>query len=157
MTSLRVLVVEDDAAQVHMLRSMLQTAGHVVTATFGRGDDPGLPAAVADVDVAVIDLTLPGVSGIELIRRLLDQRPELPVLVLSSSSHSAAITEALLAGALGYIVKGARMQELLDAVALVSKRKPALSSQAQAVLKLEEARGKPGDVDAAVARVKRFL
>ena len=79
------------------------------------------------------------------------------MLVLSASSHSAAITEALLAGALGYIVKGTRMQELLDAVSLVAKRKPALSPQAESALKLESALKARGNVDAVVERLKRFL
>jgi DNA-binding response OmpR family regulator len=152
-TPLRVLLVEDDADQRRMLRTALTRAGHSIGLECERGDDPALAEDV-DVDVAVVDLTLPGLSGVEVIRGLLDRRPSLPVLVLSSSSHGNAVTEALLAGALGYIVKGTRLQDLTDAVQMVARRHPALSPEAQTAL---SSRSSSADVERALARVRRWL
>jgi two-component system response regulator PhoP len=152
-TPLRVLLVEDDDDLRKMLRAALVRAGYSIGLECDRGDDPALTADV-DVDVAVVDLTLPGLSGVEVIRGLLDRRPSLPVLVLSSSSHGSAVTEALLAGALGYVVKGARLQDLTDAVQMVARRQPALSAEAQAAL---SSRTSSADVERALARVRRWL
>jgi DNA-binding NarL/FixJ family response regulator len=148
---LRVMVVEDDATQRHVLVTMLEHAGHVVVLAAERGDDPAI--LEADIDVAVIDLNLPGRSGTELIRALLDRQPVLPVLVLSASSDGAAVAEALLAGALGYVVKGARPSEVVDAVELVARRTPAFSPQAQAVLPPSHEH----DVEKNLARLRKFL
>ena len=116
---LRTLIVEDDADLRRIMRVSLEKRGHSVAAEVERGDDPHIARVVADV--AVVDLGLPGKSGVEVIRALRDRN--VPVLVLSSSAHSAAVTEALLAGALGYVVKGARLNEVIDALELVAARK----------------------------------
>ena len=125
--SLSVLVVEDDPSQREMLRVSLEARGHVVSCEVARGDDDKLRAHTADV--AVVDLGLPGKSGIDVIRELRDARPDLPVLVLSASAHNAAITEALLAGALGYVVKGARLLDVVDAVELVAKKQQVMPAR----------------------------
>lgn len=149
--TLRVIVVEDDADQRRLITSMLTRAGHTIALACERGDDPAV--LDTEADVALIDLSLPGRSGVELIRALLDKRPTLPVLVVSASSHSAAITEALLAGALGYVVKGARLHEVVDAVEMISRRTPAFSPEAQAVLKDP----RDANVEKALARLRKFL
>jgi len=117
--ALRALIVEDDAATRQLMKLTLEKRGHVVACDTGRGDDPAINAV--DVDVALVDLGLPGKSGLDVIRALTDRR--VPALVLSASAHSAAVTEALLAGALGYIVKGSRLSDVVDAVELVADRK----------------------------------
>jgi DNA-binding NarL/FixJ family response regulator len=121
---LRVLIVEDDETQSHMLRKSLNMRGHVVVHAADRGDDPLLASVQADV--GVVDLSLPGKSGVEVIRALHARAVPLPVLVLSASAHSAAVTEALLAGALGFVVKGTRLSEVIDAVELVAQKKQVL-------------------------------
>ncbi|OGQ26731.1 MAG: hypothetical protein A2138_23300 [Deltaproteobacteria bacterium RBG_16_71_12] len=145
------MVVEDDADQRRLITSMLSRAGHTIALVAERGDDPAI--LETEIDVAVVDLGLPGRSGVELIRALLDKRPLLPVLVVSASSHSAAITEALLAGALGYVVKGSRLHEVVDAVELIAHRTPAFSPEAQAVL----ANPRDANVEKALARLRKFL
>lgn len=127
MRTLHVLVVEDDPSQRKMLRTSLEARGHSVAYECERGDDPQLCEHKADV--AVVDLALPGKTGIEVIRELRDHRPDLPVLVLSATAHNAAITEALLAGALGYVVKGARLFDVVDAVELVAKKQQVLPAR----------------------------
>lgn len=148
---LRVMVVEDDADQRRLIASMLTRAGHLVVLAAERGDDPAILSTAADV--VVVDLGLPGRSGVEVTRALIDKHPLLPVLVVSASSHAAAITEALLAGALGYVVKGARLHEVVDAVELIARRTPAFSTEAQAVLSSSG----NDNVEKALARLRKFL
>ncbi len=151
METLRVMVVEDDADQRRLITSMLTRAGHTVALAAERGDDPAILST--EVDVAVVDLGLPGRSGVEVIHALLDQHPLLPVLVVSAASHGAAVTEALLAGALGYVVKGAKLHEVVDAVELIARRTPAFSPEAQVVL----ADPRVANVEKALARLRKFL
>ncbi len=145
------MVVEDDASQRRLLTAMLEHAGHHVCLAAARGDDPAILAQ--ELDVAVVDLSLPGRSGADVIRALIDRQPHLPVLVVSAASDSAAISEALLAGALGYVVKGARPSEVVDAVELVARRTPAFSPEARAVMEPSHEVG----VEKAMARLRKFL
>lgn len=116
--SLRVLIVEDDLASSRLLRLSLEKRGHTVVAEAACGDDAQISSV--NVDVAVVDLGLPGRGGGDVIRALLDHDPALAVLVLSASAYGTAVIEALLAGARGYIVKGARLADIVDAVELVA-------------------------------------
>ena len=143
---LRVLVVEDDAAQRHILRLSLEKRGHRVVLEATRGDDARILQTAADV--AVIDIGLPGKSGIEVIRALRATTSAvrvrgLPVLVLSASAHSAAVTEALLAGALGYVVKGARISDIVDAVEVVADKKQVLPAHPRADTPAAGSPGRP--------------
>lgn len=149
--ALRVMLVEDDADQRRLMTVMLERAGHCVTLAAERGDDPAI--LEQDIDVAVIDLNLPGRRGTDLIRALLDKQPLLPVLVVSAASDGGAVSEALLAGALGYVVKGTRPSEVVDAVELVARRTPAFSPQAQAVMRPSS----EASVEKAMARLRKFL
>lgn len=68
------------------------------------------------VDLAVVDVSLPGVSGIELTRRLLQHSPDLPVLMLSMHSESLYAERALVAGARGFLMKQAATEQLVEAI-----------------------------------------
>ncbi len=125
--TLRVLLIEDDAAQRHMLRLSLEKRGHQVAGEIARGDDDAIVGCSADV--AVVDLGLPGRSGVDVTRVL--RARDVPVLVVSASAHSATVTEALLAGALGYIVKGARLGDIVDAVECVARREQVIPASAR--------------------------
>jgi two-component system, NarL family, invasion response regulator UvrY len=72
-------------------------------------------------DLAILDLNLPGISGLELLRRLLQDRPALSVLVLSMHAEPLYAACAIEAGAKGYISKNASPEELLTAVRRVAR------------------------------------
>lgn len=67
-------------------------------------------------DVAVVDLMMPGLSGLELIRQVRQVRPETRAVVLSMYSDAGYVSEALRVGASGYVLKGAQPEELLRAI-----------------------------------------
>jgi two-component system response regulator NreC len=75
-------------------------------------------------DVLLLDISMPGIGGIETTRRLHAAQPELRILVLTVHEDESLLREALRAGALGYIIKRAADGELLDALRAVSRGDP---------------------------------
>ncbi|MBP2228727.1 two-component system KDP operon response regulator KdpE [Azospirillum agricola] len=109
---LRVLVVDDEPPIRRFLRTSLTAQGYEVA----EAEDGG--AALEEVrrrppDVLVLDLGLPGLDGLEVIRRLRDGGASLPVIVLSSRADEAGKVEALDLGADDYVTKPFGMDELL--------------------------------------------
>ena len=95
----------------------LVDAGYDVTAMVGEGAQAIRVAPAARPEVVVLDLQLPDLSGVEVVRRLIALDPEIRVLMLSASGEQQDVLDALKAGALGYLVKSAKPAELIDAVA----------------------------------------
>ncbi|GAB3447153.1 response regulator transcription factor [Streptomonospora sediminis] len=112
----RVMVVDDHPMWRDAVARDLAEAGLEVVATAGEGTKAVRVAPAARPDVAVVDLQLPGIGGVEVTRRLLAQAEPPRVLVLSASGEQADVLEAVKAGATGYLVKSAGREELLDAV-----------------------------------------
>jgi two-component system response regulator NreC len=71
-------------------------------------------------DVALLDITMPEMSGLEVTRQLTDELPEVRVLILTMHDEEAFFFEALQAGASGYVLKGAGRDEVLSAIAVVT-------------------------------------
>lgn len=100
----RILLIEDDRDIAHLFARGLRNYGHEVTlATDGVS---GLRlASETDADIVLLDLRLPRLTGLELLRRLHEQRPELAVAILSNQSDPEVAAEARELGAVGYLVK----------------------------------------------------
>jgi two-component system, NarL family, response regulator DevR len=96
-------------------------------------------------DVAVLDVRLPDVNGIELCRDLLSRMPELRCLMLTSYTSDEAMLDAILAGASGYVVKDIKGMELASAVKEVGAGHSLLDNRATAALmaKLRDTADKP--------------
>ncbi len=122
----RILIVEDEEALTLLLRYNLESEGYAVEAS-GRGDEAELRLKENTPDLAVIDWMLPGLSGIELIRRL-RARPEtqrLPVIMLTARGEEGERVRGLATGADDYIVKPFSVPELLARIgALLRRAKP---------------------------------
>jgi DNA-binding response OmpR family regulator len=101
---LRVLVVEDDGRIASMLQKGLRARGHVpeVVAT---GSDALARVAAGGVDVQLLDLGLPDIDGLEVLRRLAEAGSEVPVVVITARSDPLDREEALALGAHAYITK----------------------------------------------------
>lgn len=108
------MVVDDHPLWRDAVARDLEQAGHAVVATAGTGDEAVRRAPAARPDVLVLDLQLPGLSGVEVARAL--AAPDCHVLVLSASGEQADVLEAVKAGATGYLLKSASREELLSAV-----------------------------------------
>jgi DNA-binding NarL/FixJ family response regulator len=114
--ALRIMVVDDHPMWRDAVARDLAEAGHDVVATAGEGRAAVRIAAAARPQVAVVDLQLPDVSGVEVTRQLASAEPAVRVLVLSASGEQEDVLEAVKAGATGYLLKSAGREELLDAV-----------------------------------------
>ncbi|WP_246576745.1 response regulator [Actinospica durhamensis] len=115
--SVRVMVVDDHPIWRDAVARDLVEAGYDVTAMVGEGAQAIRVAPAARPDVVVLDLQLPDLSGVEVVRRLIALDPAIRVLMLSASGEQQDVLDALKAGALGYLVKSAKPAELVDAVA----------------------------------------
>ncbi|MCU1676524.1 MAG: response regulator transcription factor [Frankiales bacterium] len=103
---IRVLIVDDHAVVRRGLADLLTASGDI--AVVGSLEDgSGAAAAVVELepDIVLMDLSMPGMDGIEATRAVLAARPETKVVVLTSFSDSARILGALEAGAVGYLLK----------------------------------------------------
>jgi two-component system phosphate regulon response regulator PhoB len=124
-----ILIAEDDKPLADVLRIQFEAEGYVVE-SFGRGDEAYRQLQENPPDLAIIDWMLPGLSGIDLIKRLRMQ-PEteaLPVIMLTARSGENDVVRALVTGADDYVVKPFHKPELLARVRALLRRtiKPAV-------------------------------
>ncbi len=122
-TNPKILLVEDDTNIATGLQKVMRTNGYDVTA-LNRGDT-GLERALAEpFDVVVTDLKLPGLDGLELVRKLHEAKPKLPIILITAHGTTEVAIEATKWGAFDYVPKPFEVDELLDltAKALESSR-----------------------------------
>jgi DNA-binding NarL/FixJ family response regulator len=114
--AVRVMVVDDHPMWREGVARDLAEAGYEVVATAGEGAQAVRIAGAVRPQVVVLDLQLPDLSGVEVIRGLVGAVPEVRVLVLSASGEHQDVLDAVKAGAAGYLVKSAAREEFLTAV-----------------------------------------
>jgi NarL family two-component system response regulator LiaR len=109
---LRVIVVDDDPLARRMLRDVLQEAGVVVIAEAGGGREAVELSLYYKPDVVVMDLVMPGVDGISATRQIVDQAPDVRVVMLTSSDSEDVGLMTLRAGASGFLCKSVGLDAL---------------------------------------------
>lgn len=115
--TVQVLVVDDHAVVRSGLRLLLDAEPDLtVVGEAGNGEDAVAQSQALEPDVVLMDVVMPGESGIEATRRLLSERPETKVLILSMQDDSHYVREAFEAGASGYVLKEAADKEVVQAV-----------------------------------------
>jgi DNA-binding NarL/FixJ family response regulator len=117
---IRVLIVDDHAIVRRGLRALLSHEFH--GAAFGEASDAGQALEQLrkeEWDVALLDINLPGKSGLDLLKELKAEWPRLPVLVLSAHSEDQFAVRVLKAGAEGYMTKDTVLEELAKAVSKI--------------------------------------
>src|SRR6266478_6886326 len=121
--SARILVVEDEEALTTLLRYNLDAEGYDVE-TVGRGDDADTRLKERVPDLIVLDWMLPGLSGIELCRRLRarSETRQLPVIILTALGEESDRIRGLNTGADDYIVKPFSVSELIALVGALLRR-----------------------------------
>ena len=118
---MRILVIEDETGLQTDIRQRLETEGYIVD-TSGEGNEGLFFATEYPLDAAIIDIGLPGISGIEIIQRLREHGSTLPVLILTARSRWQEKVEGLEAGADDYLVKPFQMEELLARLKALLRR-----------------------------------
>jgi len=138
----RVLLVDDHEIYRAGLRGLLQEAGIDIVGEAANGE-----AAVGLVEekhpnVVIMDLNMPGIGGIEATREITTLSPLTRVIMLTVSSAAPDITDAVLAGASGYLLKSATTQEIVSGIASAARGDALLSPSVAAKL-LERVRETP--------------
>jgi len=114
---MRILVCDDHPIVRRGLREILEQAGAPVTVGEAASAAEGLALARKQSwDTVVLDITMPGRSGLELLKELKSERPHVPVLVLSVHPAEQYAVRVLRAGASGYLTKESAPEELLTAI-----------------------------------------
>jgi len=108
---MKVLVVEDEALLRHHLLTRLSESGHVVDAV-ADAEEALYQTREFNHDLAVVDLGLPGISGLDLIRQLRSNGERFPILILTARGNWQDKVEGLAAGADDYVVKPFQFEEL---------------------------------------------
>ncbi|GIF87795.1 DNA-binding response regulator [Catellatospora chokoriensis] len=111
-----VMVVDDHPMWRDGVARDLTDAGYTVVAAVGEGAQAVRIGPSVRPDVVVLDLQLPDLSGVDVIRGLVAALPQVRVLVLSASGEQQDVLDAVKAGAAGYLLKSAAREEFLDAV-----------------------------------------
>lgn len=128
----RVMIVEDHGIVREGLRNLLaEEAGLEVVAEASNGSDALGAALEARPDVVLLDLVMPGMDGVEVIRALRLRHPRLQVVVLTSFADEPRVRGAVAAGAIGYLLKDVLKAELVQAIRNAAGGIPSLHPEAQ--------------------------
>ncbi len=125
---IRVLLADDHKIVREGLRFILEMESDInVVAEAGNGRMAVQLAMEVEPDVAVIDIAMPDMNGIEATRRILCEKPDIKILALSMHSARRFVEEALSAGAKGYLLKDCASEELVRAIHTVAANETYLS------------------------------
>jgi DNA-binding NarL/FixJ family response regulator len=143
---LRVVLVDDHPVYRAGLARLLRESGVDVIAEVPNGETALAVVEELAPDVVVMDLNMPGMSGLEATRRLVAQSPATRVLVVSVSAQEADVTEAILAGASGYILKESPVEEVVAGIQAAAAGQSLISPRIATML-LQRIRDAGGAVD----------
>ena len=135
---MRILVAEDETLIRLDLCELLERAGHEVCAQAKDGAEAVTLARTLQPDIAVLDVKMPRLDGIEAARRILDQRP-IPVVIVSAYTERALVDRAVESGVFGYLAKPFREEDVVPALATAVARFEELSAVREQVESLSEA------------------
>lgn len=114
---INILIADDHAIVRGGLKQIIATTADIaITAEAAQGSEVIEKVRNCRVDLLVLDMTMPGISGVDLIRRVRAEQPALPILVLSIHNEAQVVSRALRAGATGYVTKDSDPEVLLAAI-----------------------------------------
>ncbi len=134
----RVLIAEDETIIRLDLRELLERSGFEVCAEARDGEEAVELARSEQPDVAIMDVKMPKLDGIEAARRILDERP-IPIVMLTAYGQQELVSRAVEAGVFGYLVKPFREQDLLPAIETARARHDELAALREEAESLTEA------------------
>lgn len=118
---LRIVLAEDHTLVRQALRRVLESAGFDVVGEVGDGLEVADTVAARDPDVLVLDLSLPGLHGLDVLRKVGRRSPQTRVLVLTGDGREESVLGAIKGGAHGYVIKGAELEELVGAIRTLAR------------------------------------
>lgn len=118
--ALKVMLVDDHEVVRQGLRALLDAEEDIeVVAEADNGPSAVSLASAHQPDVVVMDVRMPGGSGVEACRAIRDERPDAQVIMLTSFSDDEALFKSIMAGAAGFVLKQIRGRDLIDAIRTV--------------------------------------
>lgn len=135
---MRILVAEDETIIRLDLRTTLEEAGFEVCAEARNGEEAVELAASERPDLAILDVKMPKLDGIEAARRILAERP-IPIVMLTAYGQEELVARAVEAGVFGYLVKPFREADLLPAIHAARARHAELAALREEAESLAEA------------------
>ena len=135
---MRILVAEDETIIRLDLKETLERAGFEVCGEARDGEEAVELAREAKPDLAVLDVKMPRVDGIEAARRILAERP-IPIVMLTAYGHDELVARAVEAGVFAYLVKPFRESDLLPAIQTAKARYAELEALREEAESLAEA------------------
>ena len=138
----RVLLVDDHEIYRAGLRGLLEEAGIDIVGEAANGEGALELVEAKHPNVVIMDLNMPGIGGIEATRQIATVAPLTRVIMLTVSSAAPDITDAVLAGACGYLLKSATTQEIVAGISAASRGDALLSPSVAAKL-LDRVREQP--------------
>ena len=142
---IKVLIADDHSIVRAGLRRIVEESGDMeVIAEAADGKGALLQVQKELPDVAVIDISMPGLDGLEVTTQLHSAYPKLPVIILTMHEEEQYVIRAIEAGAMGYITKRSAPEQLVNAIRKVHVGSRYLSAEATDLLALRVARGSQG-------------
>ena len=148
MSSIRVMLVDDHAVVRMGFKLLLQGADDIeVVAEAESGEEAIKRYPAIKPDVVVMDISMPGIGGLEAVTRLLAKDPAAKVLILSAHEDSSHPKRLLKAGAVGYLSKRSAAEELIQAIHQVFKGKTFLDSKLAQAMAVQQLTGEQNPVE----------
>ena len=135
---MRILIAEDETIIRLDLRDLLERAGFDVCAEAKDGEEAVALARASLPDLAIMDVKMPRLDGIEAARTILEERP-IPIVMLTAYGQQELVSRAVEAGVFGYLVKPFRESDLLPAIATARARHEELVAVREEAESLSEA------------------
>lgn len=135
---IKILVADDHTIVREGLKQIVGEVGDMMVADeAGNGQEALAKIREGDYDVVLLDISMPGRSGLEVLKDIRAERPKLPVLILSMHSEEQYAVRALRAGASGYLTKASAPDELIGAIRKVSRGRKYVTASLAEKLALE--------------------
>lgn len=138
MRVLRVLIADDESIRLLSLRAQLAALGHQVVAEASTGEDAVILARSTQPDLAILDIKMPIMDGIEAAEQITQSRP-IPIILVTAYGESQLVERAARANISAYLMKPVAKEDLLPAITLALARFREFQAMRQEVADLREA------------------
>jgi DNA-binding NarL/FixJ family response regulator len=142
---IKVLLADDHSIVRAGLRRIVEESGEMLVVAEAADGQEALQLVKKEApDVAVIDISMPGLDGLEVISQLQTLHPDLPILVLTMHEEGQYVVRAIQAGAMGYLTKQSAPEQLVSAIRKIYEGQRYITDEAAESLALRVAKGSNG-------------
>lgn len=148
MTQINVMLVDDHAVVRMGFKMLLETANDIKVVAEAENGEQGIKGYMEHKpDVVLMDITMPGIGGLEAIERIMAKDNHAKILVLSAHEDSVHPKRVLNAGAMGYLTKRSAAEELIKAIRIVASGKKYLEASVAQQMAIQQISGETNPVD----------